>query len=93
MSVIVIEVPVMPQYQCHKKVRAARIVEIHGNSDDSCDLQIDLGIGVERAKLTVPDEWMMKHSPVLVGGYLVRYDDGCLSYSPEQAFEEGYKAC
>ena len=35
-------------------------------------------------------EFMDKHSPQ-VGGYYVVYKDGYKSYSPAQAFEEGYK--
>jgi hypothetical protein len=41
------------------------------------------------APFSVSDEYVAKHKPV-VGGYWVQYDDGYTSFSPAQAFEEGY---
>jgi hypothetical protein len=38
---------------------------------------------------TVSAEYLTKHKPQ-VGGYFVVYADGYESYSPAQAFEEGY---
>ena len=34
---------------------------------------------------------MRKHNPQ-VGGYRVVHEDGCLSYSPAEAFEDGHTA-
>ncbi|MEM7578430.1 MAG: hypothetical protein AAF316_01020 [Cyanobacteria bacterium P01_A01_bin.80] len=34
-------------------------------------------------------EWFTRHHPE-TGGYLVMYNDGYMSYSPAQPFEEGY---
>lgn len=41
------------------------------------------------APFHVNDEYMRKHQPQ-VGGYWVQYQDGYISWSPAQAFEEGY---
>lgn len=79
-----------PLYQCHKRVRAAKIIAICGN-------QLKLEIPAERpneiayqAIEPVSIEFLRKHSPQ-VGGYYVVYEDGYISYSPEKAFEDGYK--
>jgi len=41
------------------------------------------------APFPVDAKYMRKHKPQ-VGGYFVVYKDGYKSYSPAQAFEEGY---
>ncbi len=72
----------MPRYKCHKEVWALKIKE------------------VRRALTIVPEdkgyapfdvslEYISKHNPV-AGGYYVVYKDGYISYSPAQAFEDGY---
>jgi hypothetical protein len=79
----------LPQYRSHKVVRAAKIV---GVSEGSLPLtlfrwHLDNGavIDVEEALATrVPGNT----SPI--GGYLVAYEDGFLSWSPADAFEGGY---
>lgn len=45
----------------------------------------------------VPSDWVKKHLPdgalhpsSFIGGYLVFYPDGYLSWSPAKSFEEGY---
>ena len=80
----------MTQYQCHKKVWALKIRDvIRGKDGDD-----------ESAAIIVPDDrwfspffvskdFVEKHSPE-VGGYLVWYADGYRSYSPAEAFEDGY---
>lgn len=76
----------MPRYKCHKEVWALKIKSIEASQ--------------HRAYFIVPDEpgygpfevsveYINKHKPE-VGGYYVRYKDGYESYSPAQAFEEGY---
>lgn len=78
----------MPQYQCHKKVRALKIKSVqYEHFDDG------------RAYLVFEDEsyppievsssWTRIHEPE-DGGYYVQYDNGHTSYSPAKAFEEGY---
>ena len=79
----------LPEFKCHKRVKAARIVEIVGHATLSVDLYLDNGLD----PIGVTPEWFGKHCPQ-IGGYFVLYADGYQSYSPCGAFEEGYlKAC
>jgi hypothetical protein len=41
--------------------------------------------------VTVAEDFFAKHNPQ-VGGYLVIYADGYMSFSPAKAFEDGYVA-
>lgn len=75
----------MPEWICHKRVRAAKIrsmVQTDVNAggflilDNGMNAKVDYG-------------WLKKHCPKL-GGYYVEYKDGYHSYSPAEAFEEGY---
>jgi hypothetical protein len=75
----------LPLYQCHKKVRAAKITGIAPSTSDSTLLKLEEVGGT----VTVPLEWATKHKPQ-IGGYYVQYADGYISYSPAKAFEEGY---
>lgn len=83
----------LPRYRSHKEVWALKIKDItpgrageEGLSTDCATLSfVDNGY----APLVVSLEWMLKHEPQ-VGGYYVVYQDGYTSYSPAQAFEEGY---
>lgn len=80
----------LPQYKCHKVVRAAKITQITHNEDGSAWLVFgDLAKEGEFVGELVPDWWMQKRSPH-VGGYFVQYDDKYTSCSPGDAFEEGY---
>jgi hypothetical protein len=76
----------MPQYQCHKKVRALKIKKIEYFDDASAELTFE---NDDYAPLKVPVHWTRNHEPD-VGGYYVQYDNGHTSYSPAKAFEEGY---
>lgn len=85
----------MPKYQCHKQVWALKIAEVrqapadqpaaHEGGDwllvptDSSYSPIVVG----------HDEFVLKHRPK-AGGYYVVYEDGYASYSPAEAFEDGY---
>lgn len=89
----------MPRYKCHKEVHALRIAEIHKrppvNRDPSCESDGNDGgamiVPAEAgyAPLYVDDIYLRRHKPV-VGGYYVVYEDGYRSFSPQQAFEDGY---
>jgi hypothetical protein len=92
----------MPQYQCHKKVRALKILGVESIKPTVAELQaiLDEEGGAEPpggrltveapfAPLEVSPEWMRKHNPQ-IGGYFVQYEDGYVSFSPAKAFEEGY---
>jgi len=75
----------LPQYQCHKKVRAMKISEIRGDftrpilyfDDDTY------------APLHVTIDYCLRHKPE-ADGYYVVYEDGYQSFSPAKAFEDGY---
>lgn len=81
----------MKTYQCHKVVKAAKILNIL----ESMQSLIPPGKGGATLfldtnyTLQVSPEFLAKHNPE-IGGYLVRYEDGYQSYSPAKAFEEGY---
>ena len=70
----------LPRYKCHKEVSAAKIAGI--------SLEGELGFA-DYSSVKPSREWLDKNNPA-VGGYYVVYADGYASYSPAQAFEEGY---
>lgn len=83
----------MPKYQCHKQVWALKIKSLidptePGNESDGSRIIVPQEEGY--ASFTVGQEYVHKHKPQ-EGGYYVVYADGYASYSPAQAFEEGYK--
>lgn len=79
-----------PKYQSHKKVHAAKIIAIEPTaepgSEDNGDRILQLDANVSYWALR---QFMERHKPQ-VGGYLVYYEDGYLSYSPAEPFESGY---
>lgn len=83
----------MPSYRCHKVVEAARILDVcKMDTIPSWMLTLDLPIpkGWKSVYVRVSIEWHDRHKPE-TGGYYVRYQDGYESYSPPEAFENGYK--
>ena len=85
----------MPRYQCHKQVWALKIESIELVRVPSTEGQGEL-VGafitpVEEGytPFRVDREYVQKHEPQ-AGGYYVVYKDGYASFSPAQAFEEGY---
>lgn len=76
----------MKTYQCHKKVSAGQIKEVGEREASGINVILDDG-NIHR--LTV--DMIIRHLPV-VGDYLVRYEDGYTSVSPQKAFEDGYTA-
>lgn len=93
----------MPQYQCHKKVWALKIKEVivHAHPDpEADDAAFEASDVFEGAHLFPEDgknygpipvdaAWYRKNQPE-AGGYYVVYADGYKSYSPAEAFEDGY---
>jgi len=84
-----VDVPQMelPRYKSHKEVWALKIAVIINNPEDGTAM-------ITPAKSPYADfkvikYYMEKHCP-LPGGYYVQYKDGYKSYSPAEAFEEGY---
>lgn len=75
----------LPLYQCHKKVRAAKIEGFRVINQLG---QIELNLGIFGVKC-VESDWPGVRN-LDIGGYFVQYDDGYTSYSPGKAFEDGY---
>ncbi len=85
----------MPKYKCHKEVHALKIKLIefdrdlaqkdNRETDGSALMVVEEGYGSIKVDYT----YVRKHKPE-VGGYYVVYKGGYTSYSPAEAFEEGY---
>jgi hypothetical protein len=83
----------MPRYKCHKEVWALKIAGIkrdgEGENRES-DGSATITPAEDRyAPFKVDADYMFKHRPQ-VGGYYVQYKDGYKSFSPADAFEDGY---
>jgi hypothetical protein len=88
----------LPQWKCHKIVRAARIHAIGAPDGDNVHVCVALTDEVETRR--GHEFWKHTHSfliPKAVyarmpenAAYIVIYDDGYISFSPAKAFEEGY---
>ena len=76
----------LPQYKCHKVVRAGRIHSCIGGV-----LSVQVGNAKAVVEFDVGREWVKKHQPER-DGYFVVYEDGYQSYSPANVFEAGYRA-
>lgn len=82
----------MPRYRSHKEVWALKIHEIRSPrsfEDDGNDSMFIVPAEKEFAEVRVDAAYVAKHNPQ-VGGYYVVYKDGYKSWSPAEAFEEGY---
>jgi hypothetical protein len=83
----------MPKYKCHKEVWALKIEDIvpHNYDKPNEETNGNLMLIVEKpfAPIEVTREWVTKHG-AKGGGYYVVYKDGYKSYSPEEAFIDGY---
>lgn len=88
----------MPKYQSYKKVWALKIAKLEPMLNGSITSPEDEHDGT---MLMTPEEegygqivldadYVRKHNPQS-GGYYVVYEDGYKSWSPANAFEEGYK--
>jgi len=78
----------MPRYVSHKKVWALEIEDVSDRGEQSEDRQLsfrDLGYG----PIVAPGEMFARYVPV-AGDFYVVYADGYKSFSPRQAFLEGY---
>ncbi len=76
----------LPRYKCHKEVEAAKIIGIGSIDGRTFELT---PTNPMHGPIRVDREYMQKHKPV-APGYFVRYADGYESWSPVEAFEEGY---
>lgn len=83
----------MPKYKCHKEVWALKIAKIErdkpppNTESDGHAMITPEGEGF--AAFRVEAEYIHKHKPE-VGGYYVVYKGGYKSFSPAEAFEDGY---
>lgn len=73
----------MDRYQCHKVVEAGEI--------DHFDTTFVVLVSGERIDLTGKDVNRLGQMVKDGGGYLVRYEDGYLSWSLKKVFEDGYR--
>lgn len=77
----------MPKYTCHKEVWALKIAAAEIHKDGSVTIMPAGGY----AKLMLPPEWGVRFKPSDTDpGYYVVYQDGFQSWSPSEAFENGY---
>lgn len=72
------------KYKCHKEVWAGKILGI-----EEYNRVLHITVGDWTARVTVGDDYFNKHCPE-VGGYYILYKDGYESWSPPEAFEDGY---
>lgn len=87
----------MPRYKCHKEVWALKIARLQpacgdrpcGPNDETDGGMIMTPSEQGYADIKLNAEFVNKHKPK-AGGYYVVYKDGYKSFSPAEAFEEGY---
>ena len=83
----------MPRYKCHKEVWALKIAAIkhdgEGEDRESDGSAMITPVDDGYAPFKVDHQFMHKHKPA-AGGYFVMYRGGYTSFSPADAFEEGY---
>lgn len=77
-----IDIKTLPKYRSHKVVRATRVTGIEPAEADGTSRVL-----TEHGSLRIKAD--QKPWPQ-VGGYLVAYEDGYVSFSPAKAFEDGY---
>lgn len=75
----------LPEWQCHKRVRAAQIIAI----SDAVHIEGQRLMFDNGASVYADATWAKRHD-AKVGGYYIVYEDGYTSYSPQAAFESGY---
>lgn len=96
------DVSELPRYRSHKVVQAAKIMGMQFNNPDIALEVVMVLVGGFR--ITPSREVWARISrmvpfpvggdteawPGLIGGYYVKYEDGYESWSPSEAFEDGY---
>jgi len=86
----------LPKYECHKIVHAIKIRTIVYDADTATkeSRETDGSALLYPAEegygpINVNYDYVKKHKPQ-AGGYYVVYKDGYKSFSPAEAFEDGY---
>lgn len=81
---------ILPAYQSHKVVSAARIISYDpAPSPARSDWEILVEVDGRRHKIIVDNLWRQRFDP-RPGRYFVLYADGYTSVSPAEPFESGY---
>lgn len=75
------------KFASHKTVGAAKITKVEHSADGSTIVSLD-GF----PDVVIAHELARRKPKPEVGWYFVQYEDGYTSFSPAQAFEEGYTA-
>lgn len=80
----------MQKFKSHKVVEAAKIADIRPNPETGGAFLVPMATGEKMMdSIPVSRAYLLKHEPKPFG-YYVRYPDGYESFSPAEAFEEGY---
>lgn len=80
----------MKKYKSHKTVEAVKIKDILHSLNAPNDWHKFLIMAEDDSQpITVSQEYIDRYTP-LKGGYYVRYANGYESFSPAEAFEDGY---
>ncbi len=85
----------LPKYRCHKevwalKIESVQLVAIADEDDGMLHNHTRLCFEDKNySPIQVPDSYVARHDPK-PGGYYVVYADGYKSFSPADAFEDGY---
>jgi len=78
----------LPKYKCNKVVEGAKITDVNVYDSDA-NAELTLDVNGEDVVINVSGVYIDRHQP-RAGGYYVKYKDGYESFSPAEAFEEGY---
>lgn len=86
--------PELPEYVCHKKVHALKIESVENNGTDStADENPIVTINFVDRRFEPLRGINLRGKPTpQAGWYMVQYEDGYISFSPEKVFEQGYTA-
>lgn len=83
----------MQRYKSHKIVEAGKIQRIHTvlvPAGKGTQAHVIDFVEVGGQQYDVPEGFAAREKHPQIGDYLVRYEDGYLSWSPAAAFEAGY---
>lgn len=81
----------MPEYKSHKKVWALKIATVEViDTDSTTDENPKVRITFEDKVFAPQEHWCVRKPIPQPGWYLVHYEDGYVSFSPGETFENGY---
>lgn len=79
----------LPKYVCHKVVGGAKIKNMSMKGERFARHWLIEFEEPEVQPITASDQWVQQFK-VEVGGYVVQYEDGYVSFSPGPSFINGY---